>query len=227
MMNEKEELSQLMRHLSHDLRNTLGSNAKLLQLMRTTYASSLDERGNRWLSLIEDEANSGLNKLKRFSDLVKLFNQKPILKSSNLQQLIINAVNELASELQISASQIEVDVPEDLTVKVDEGLIKQALKYIITNSFQHSLENSEDVKVQIQCEESEKHISIIIQDNGNRFRSGSINIITEAFRSGASNPENTGLGLNFTKQIAKLHNGYMELTEEDGPRLMVSLTLSK
>ena len=93
----------------------------------------------------------------------------------------------------------------------DSFLLQQALSNLIQNAIDFSPTNSQ---IKLTGQVDEKNLTFIIEDNGFGIPDFATAKVFDKFfslqRPGTGN-KSTGLGLNFVKEVAILHNGEIKL----------------
>ena len=108
-------------------------------------------------------------------------------------------------------------------------MLHQALSNLIQNAADFSPAHSE-IKLRAQIEGT--MLALIVEDNGTgipAFASGKVFDKFFSLQRPGNGKKNTGLGLNFVREVATLHNGKIELTNlpEIGVRAIMRLPLNK
>ncbi len=123
--------------------------------------------------------------------------------------------------------RIEVDVPEDVYMNVDENRITLLLKNLVSNALRYSA--AEDGPVQIGVRTTPTSWEIVVRDHGPGIADDQVEFIGEPFyRGDPSRTRNTGgsgLGLYIVRLVAEAHGGSLRLDRSvrDGARFVVSL----
>jgi two-component system sensor histidine kinase KdpD len=108
---------------------------------------------------------------------------------------------------------VKVQIPEKFPlVKVDFGLIEQAINNIIHNASVHTPENTE---ITIKVSYKNGILEIIISDNGPGFAKESIDDIYDRFyRTKPKKVGGLGLGLSISKGFISSHKGTLEIKNQ-------------
>ena len=123
--------------------------------------------------------------------------------------------------------RIEVDVPADIYMNVDENRITLLIKNLVSNALRYS--KTEDGPVQISVRTTPSSWEIAVRDHGPGIADDQVEFIGEPFyRGDPSRTRNTGgsgLGLYIVRLVAEAHGGELSLdrTVADGARFVVSL----
>jgi two-component system sensor histidine kinase KdpD len=129
---------------------------------------------------------------------------KPKLDWSDMNDLIGNVQNRLKTELETHKVIVEIDKDFPL-IKLDSGLIEQALYNIVYNATVYTPSDSE-IKMIALVENNT--LKITISDNGPGFALEEISkVFTKYFYSNKVKKGGTGLGLSISKGFVEAHNG--------------------
>jgi len=130
----------------------------------------------------------------------------------DVNELIYTVVNNLQSELE--KHSVKIQIPENFPlVKIDFGLIEQAINNIIHNASIHTPENTEII---INVSYKNGILEIIISDNGPGFAKENIDDIYDKFyRTKPKKVGGLGLGLSISKGFISSHKGTIEIKNQE------------
>jgi len=122
-------------------------------------------------------------------------------------ELINSPVNQLQNEL--STHNLKIVIPNDFPViKLDFGLIEQALFNLLHNETLYTAANSEIV-ITADCKIN--NLIITVSDNGNGFTNEElIHLFDEFYRGRNKNTGGTGLGLSIVRGFVEAHGGQVK-----------------
>jgi two-component system, OmpR family, sensor histidine kinase KdpD len=126
------------------------------------------------------------------------------LEWSDVHDLLESAADQLTNE--ISRERIQVRAPENLPlVRLDFGLIEQALCNLLINAVQHSPAGT---PVELTAHLDTGTLELRVCDHGTGLTPGDEKRVFEKFYRGAdSTTGGTGLGLSIVAGIARAHRG--------------------
>ncbi|HBN06602.1 MAG TPA: hybrid sensor histidine kinase/response regulator, partial [Bacteroidales bacterium] len=122
--------------------------------------------------------------------------------------------------------QIEVSVPNNLSISIDKFMISTVLRNLITNAIKFTPKFG---LININVEEEVSNIKVSVKDNGVGIDDENISRlfkITEKFSmQGTEQEEGTGLGLILSKEFIDLHNGEIMVESQIGKGSTFTFTL--
>jgi two-component system sensor histidine kinase CreC len=121
--------------------------------------------------------------------------------------------------------QLTTRHPDNARVRGDKFLLQQALSNLIQNAIDFSPTSGE---IMLHSRIEGNLLKIIIEDQGAGIPEYALKKVFDKFFSlqrPNSREKSTGLGLNFVAEVAKLHNGSVELENRTGGGVRASLTL--
>ena len=125
-----------------------------------------------------------------------------------ISELINSPINWLEKEL--ATHKLGIEIQEDFPiVKLDAGLIEQALFNVLHNE---TLYTPEDSTISVQASYKNNCITIVISDNGKGFTEQDLTMLfTKFYRSGTKVAGGTGLGLSIVKGFVEAHGGTVKV----------------
>jgi two-component system sensor histidine kinase CreC len=219
----KKYVEQYVQKLTHEVKSPLSAIRGAAELLEEKMPA---EQRVRFLSHIRHEANRIQEIVDRMLELSALENQKILTKKEfiSASSLIKNAVESKRAILSKKQVHLAVQVPDHIMIQGDSFLLHQALANLIQNAIDFSPVNSQ-IKLLVQAQD--RKLNIIVEDNGSGIPDFAITKIFDKFFSlqrPDSGEKSTGLGLNFVKEVAILHNG--DITLENRPQKGVCATLT-
>lgn len=214
-LKEKEELrSSFITSLTHDLRTPLIAQERSLALISNRFKETgqMDE-----YELAKNIEKNSLHLLRMVNLILESYQfdlqkQNLVCSDINLKELIDDCyekIKQLVIDKNISFIN---SVPSDFSLlKAD----KMAMNRIFINLISNAVENiSENDKIEINAEFSEKLIKITVEDNGPGIAPEDLSHIFDRYYTGKSLDRKigSGLGLYVCKKLIDMHNG--EITAE-------------
>ena len=218
----KKYVEQYVQKLTHEVKSPLSAIRGAAELLEENMPP--DQRA-RFLTNIRQEANRIQQIVDRMLELSALENQKILKKMerfsfSSLIKTVIESKQAIVSKKNVTLVN---KVPDDILLKGDSFLLHQALSNLIQNAIDFSPPNSQ-IKLIGRVETSMFYITV--EDSGSGIPDyATVKIFDKFFslRRPDNGKKSTGLGLNFVKEVAMLHNG--EITLENRTQRGVRATL--
>ena len=222
----KEYVERYVQKLTHEVKSPLSAIRGAAELLEEKMKP---EQRARFLSNIRNEANRIQALVDRMLELSALENQK-ILK--NIEQISVSTLFRTVHEskraiLKKKQLDLKIQVSGNIQLKGDKLLLHQALSNLIQNAIDFSPARS-DIILRGQIEGT--MLALIVEDNGAGIPAYAREKVFDKFFSlqrPDSGKKSTGLGLNFVREVAALHNGKIELQNfpEKGVRATMRLPL--
>jgi signal transduction histidine kinase len=202
----------IMRIVSHDLKNLIGSISSVVELMKF---ESIDEKSFSYLNIIEQSTEKALQLLKDLLDVNLIESQD---YSLNLEKTCIPLLMENYKHAFYSAAlkkNIRFSVrydEEDIFIEADQERFWQLISNLIFNAIKFTKANG---KVEVQIKREEDKCLIDISDTGVGISPEMIPFIfdkfTKAKRKGTDGEITYGLGLSIVKRLTELHKGEIQV----------------
>lgn len=205
VLNESDKLYKtLFNSISHELRIPVAT------IMGASDALLTDDYLPETRSALYNEINIASIRLNRLIE--NLLNMSrldsgrisPHLDWCDLHDLVNKVVQTLSSELK--SFTLHCVLSDDMPlVKLDFGLMEQALHNLLLNATQHAPEGS---NIRVKFFYDNGWLTIQVMDRGPGFSSTDLNMIFHKFYRGeAAVAGGTGLGLSIVKGFVEAHNG--------------------
>lgn len=205
----------LFNALSHELRtpittilgasdNLLTKNAPLTEGVKIQLFQQINDAAERLNRMV----NNLLNMSRLESDFVQ-----PKLDWCDVNELIFTVLNHLETELK--GRKVNVYIAENMQlVKLDFGLMEQALHNIIFNA---SIYTPEGSTIDITATQTDGFCSISIEDGGLGFKTADLpNVFERFYRGKNTHAGGIGLGLSISKGFVDAHNGQITVENVAG-----------
>lgn len=215
--NQQESYTRLIRVLTHEIMNTITPIASLSKTLSGYLHTNYEPSEEISLSEKERLVREGLETITQSSNgLIKFVDSyrsltriaTPIKKVIALNELIESILHLVKPELE--ASSVAVTYEENsnnILLYADSGQITQIIINIIKNAIQ-----AEATRIAIKAQiDNKEGVIIDITNNGRQISKESRDEIFVPFYT--TKPEGTGIGLSISRQIMRLHNGSLTLTQ--------------
>jgi len=213
---EKDEIIAIA---SHELRSPASGVKLYISMLLDGYAGDLTSEQQKLLS------SANLSNDRQVKIVDELLNTSKIeagvvtlkLAASNLVDMIKSVVSEHKLEIQKQKLKVELKLPEHLIAYVDEHYMRTVLVNLFDNAIKYSTAGK---TITITARETDSKILIEFIDEGIGIRSEDQDLLFRKFSRVKSKAttgiQGTGLGLYWTKMIAELHGGAINLKSDIG-----------
>lgn len=218
----KKYVEEYVQTLTHEIKSPLSAIRGAAELLEEKMQP---EQRSRFLSNIRNEAHRIRQIVDRLLELSELENLKILRKIENISLAsLVNTVIESKQPI-LSKKNLKVmaRIPDDIRVKGDSFLLHQAMGNLIQNAMDFSPDNSQ---IELTAHSDGKKVTFTVDDRGPGipdYAKDKIFVRFFSLKRPDSGKKSTGLGLNFVKEVAMLHNG--EVTLENLPEKGTRATL--
>lgn len=227
-LNKKKD--DLVRMVSHDIKNPLTGIIGLVKLMRDTDELSSDDR-KHMLSVIENSGNNLLNMVKEVLDRESKKEEPESLELKNVElwDVIEQVVSMNKAKSTLKNIELTYNVePDDLQLEVDRNKIEIALNNLVSNALKFTPSKG-DVTVSAHLTDNDQYVLIEVKDTGIGIPESMKNDLFESdlkySRDGTGGEAGTGLGLDIVQLYVNRHNGnvWVESEEDIGTSFFIKL----
>jgi len=196
--NRLADLGQMASHVAHEVRNELMPITLYVSLLRRRLSSDADSLTT--LSKIE----TGLNALdSTVNDLLQFTaDRDPVWQSIRLRDMAMEVCRSLEAQLSAQSVRVRLDIPVDMTVLADSGMLRRALFNLTLNAVD-AMPAGGDLTV--TAGKWDGTIEIEVADSGPGIDDRSLVSLFEPFFTTKSG--GTGLGLATVQRAAECHGG--------------------
>ena len=203
--NEQLSWSRLIRVLTHEIMNTVTPIASLSETL-SKYVSSPDMKSG--LETISASSRELIKFVDSYRSLTRI--AAPNKKAFFLKELIDRVLSLVANQIEIAGVEcVYTEKTDDILLYADEGQISQVFINLIRNAIQAEASRI-DIVAQIDNSEA---IVIDVINNGRAISRESQDQIFVPFFT--TKQDGTGIGLSLSRQIMRLHNGFIRLVKSD------------
>ena len=229
IINERHEAwGNLARKLAHEIKNPLTPIQLTIDRLKSKYTSQLNENDNENfkenLKIINNQIKQIEKLVNEFSDFARM--PKPIFQNNDLVSLMNDNIK-LLQELDNSINIKFIDNNQKILFNCDKEQMSRVFFNLIKNSIESIHQKSEKERnfnknISIELNQTDDHISLIIDDTGIGFKNLDIDIKTILNPYFTTKQKGTGLGLSIVNKIINDHNGNIEfVSKNEGAKIKV------
>ena len=229
IINERHEAwGSLARKLAHEIKNPLTPIQLTIDRLKSKYSSQFNENDKdnfkENLKIINNQIKQIEKLVNEFSDFARM--PKPIFQNNDLVSLMndnIKLLQELDSTINIKLTKHN----QNIFFNCDKEQLSRVFFNLIKNSIESIHQKSEKVSnfnknISIELNETDDHISLVIDDTGIGFKNLDTNIKDILNPYFTTKQKGTGLGLSIVNKIINDHNGNIEfLSKNDGAKIKI------
>ncbi|MGD9157855.1 MAG: two-component system sensor histidine kinase CreC [Desulfobacteraceae bacterium] len=210
----KKYVEQYVQTLTHEIKSPVSAIRGAAELLEENMPP---EKRGRFLANIRNEANRIKDIIDRMLELSSLETRKKLnaVENINLNSIIRTVLESKQPMLHKKNIQILSKSSDELLIKGDSFLLHQAISNLVQNAIEFS---PPDSQISISTANYDNMITIEIIDEGPGIPEYALEKIFNKFFSlnrPDTDKKSTGLGLNFVKEVAELHEG--KITIENLP----------
>jgi HAMP domain-containing protein/signal transduction histidine kinase/CheY-like chemotaxis protein len=214
--------SEFLANMSHELRTPLNSLLILSKLLADNPEHNLSERQVEFAQTIHQ---AGTDLLALISDILDLSKVEAGKMEVHPASLPLNQVRDYVDRAFRSVAEEKglefvVEVGEDApqAVVTDEQRLQQVLRNLLSNAFKFT--DSGSVELRMTKAEAPYAVAFTVKDTGIGIAADKLQLIFEAFQQADGTTSRkyggTGLGLNISREIAKLLQGTIKVSSTPG-----------
>lgn len=227
--NQKEQLSifndklilmdkskdNILRVVSHDLKNLIGSIASVIDLIRF---DPLPEKTENYVSIIDQSTQKALQLLKDLleANTIEMKDFELDLFPSSIFEVMKSFEGSFKVASQSKNIHLQIIYPEhDVKLLLDIDRFWQIISNLVFNAIKFTDKNGSII---IEIKTQDEKCQIIIQDTGIGIEKSMLPHIfdkfTKAKRKGTEGELTFGLGLSIVKRLVGLHKGEVQVESE-------------
>lgn len=216
-----QQKDEVLRIVSHDMRNPLGNMVGLAHLMNEEPDQSPEDI--KGMSELMVRAGENLMQIvNTLLDAAKIEAGKVSLdfEDVNIADLLCEEREQFSHTAQQKGIEIrtsEETCDKDIVLQLDRSKTSQAIDNLISNAIKFS---SEGDVITLSVYKEDDSVVIEVSDTGIGMNDDQLKTIfekfSEAHRKGTKNERGTGLGLSIVKSFVEFQNGTVEVSSEEG-----------
>lgn len=201
-----EELEAFAYSVSHDLRVPLRAIDGFSRILMEDYGDSLDEEGNRLISIVRDNTEKMGDLIDDILLLSRVGRQKMKGFEIDMEYLVRNVWEDLRPDWD--GKEIELIIDDLPNAQGDRILMAQVFQNLLSNSIKFT-RNKNPALIEVGAQDYKDEIIYYVKDNGAGFDMKYIDKLFGLFQRlhTAEEFEGTGVGLSIVQRIIKRHGG--------------------
>lgn len=223
--------SQYVLTVSHDMQVSLAAIQSCLKVVLSDLTGAISDKAREMIGRAEQRSTHLLAFVKDLLNLSKIRASETIqLKNISIKQVLTDAMDELAADIETKRLQMDIKKLKDETVRANPELLEHAIINLISNAVKYTPQGG---NIQIFSSEANdaSFYKMSIKDNGIGIPDEARTHIFEDFYRGENalilDKNGTGLGLSIVKQILDTIGGNVWVDSEMGSGSTFSITLPK
>jgi len=202
------------RNVSHEFKTPITSIRGTVELLEDHVESMSEKRRERFLEMVDDNAERMERLVDRLLDLAEAEVFQPGDESCRLAEAL-ETVADRCEDLKVDRDL--GDAPYDLPMAAE------TLESILSNLFENAAEEeAETIRVSARPASGGDGTEIVVHDDGPGVSEGNAEKIFDAFFSADRSEGDTGLGLAVVRALMEAHDGSIELAaSETGAKFLL------
>jgi two-component system phosphate regulon sensor histidine kinase PhoR len=227
------QLEQIRRdfvaNVSHELKTPVTSIQGFIETLQDGAVNNIED-AKRFLGIIARQTNRLNSIIEDLLLLCELEQQSEIVHvpkdTCHIRRILDEALELCRHKAQQRNIQINIECPENISVKVNASLLEQAILNLTDNAIKYSPDGSQVI---IRSHVKDRQLYIQVQDFGSGIAPEHQERIFERFyrvdKARSRQLGGTGLGLAIVKHIAQYHKGTVEVQSTVGNGSLFTITL--
>lgn len=218
------QLEHLAESLAHDLKGPGERMEGLAALLAKEYGDSLDERGTRWLRLLEQNGRDLIQRVEGILEVARLGTRREAVEAVDPAVVIQEVLKARAGELERRQARVSIERGIPL-VACHRAYLSQVFDNLISNAVKFSGDRP-DFEIRVSARREEDKLTFSVADNGIGIPPQQRERVFEPFvRLNPSAAKGSGIGLAIVKRIVELYGGRVWIEPRAGDGCTVSFTL--
>ncbi|MBQ8766245.1 MAG: HAMP domain-containing histidine kinase [Clostridia bacterium] len=193
---EAKNNTEFISDISHQLKTPLAGLRLYCEMEHSTSPSTHTEKELRLVEKMEKLIHNVLK-------LEKIRSDTYVMNFNKTEISII--LEELKTEFCTLFPQKQINIGGKGVLRCDKSWLREAFGNIIKNACEYT---TADGKIDVTIEQSEKSVSVAIEDNGGGVPENELPLLFKRFhRTKNASSDSAGIGLSITKAIIEKHHG--------------------
>ncbi|RZQ54133.1 HAMP domain-containing histidine kinase [Pseudoalteromonas phenolica] len=238
-------LGQMVAGVAHEVNTPIGLGVTGSTLLRDklTDIQAAFEQKTLTSKQLERFINDGVENLdliyrnlNRAADLISNFKRVAVSQDTeisadvNVKSLLNNILIAMNAEISLKSPDIELSLPDNLTISSKAGPLQQIFEQLISNSLIHGFEEGANNNIKIEAQTNSRNLELTYSDNGSGVPVSIRKRIFDPFVTTKRGEGGSGLGMHLVYNlVTQALDGSITLDEDytDGSRFVISLPLGE
>jgi signal transduction histidine kinase len=197
----------------------------LASLIAKEYGGRLDERGNRWLRMMEQNGQDLIARVHDILEVSRVGARPEAVEAVDPALVLQEVLKARAGEIESAGAHVEA-APAMPLVACHRAYLSQIFDNLISNAIKFSAGGERVPVLRIAAARQGDRILFSVSDNGPGIPDQSRERVFEPFvRLNPETARGSGIGLSIVRRIVELYGGkaWIEPNEPAGCRVVVSL----
>jgi PAS domain S-box-containing protein len=206
--------------ISHDLRTPFSSILGFTDLLLNDEGLTEEEK-KQYVTFIRESSNSMLALVNSLLDWTRLQTGRIRFEPEKIEvsKIINKSLNALKGTAFQKGIKLKSNVPEDVSVFVDDDLILQVFNNLISNAIKFTHKNG-NITISVSPSDALRFLEFSVKDDGTGIEKENIdklfNVDSKFSSEGTAGEKGSGLGLSLVKEIIEKHGGTIRVESEYG-----------
>lgn len=207
-------LEHLAETLAHDLKAPGERMEGLASVLLAEYGGSLDERGSRWLRMIEQNGKELIERVHNILEVARVGARPEAVEAVDPAWVIHGVLKARAGEIEQARVRVEVEAGLPL-VACHRAYLGQVFDNLISNAIKFTAERRDPI-VRIGARRMEDRIHFWVSDNGPGVPAQHRERVFEPFvRLNPAATKGSGIGLAIVRRVVELYDGRVWIAPQE------------
>ena len=205
--------------VAHDLKTPLNSISLAASILEHRFSGEgSDPQCSRMLKILRRNVQQLNNLIDTVIKANAVFQPKKALhverRHIDLWPLIESLIYDLHLVAETANAAVINDVPEDLTVFADAGLLRRVFQNLLSNGIKYAPRG--EVRIGAEVSDAEGTVECWVRDNGTGIPEDRLETVFDKFETSDAENGSAGLGLAIVKQYVEAHGGTLSVESTTG-----------
>jgi signal transduction histidine kinase/CHASE3 domain sensor protein len=206
-----KQLEHLAETLAHDLKGPGERMEGLASMVLAEYGRALDDRGARWLRLIEENGKELIARVENMLRVARVGSGSDAVEAVDVEQVVEEVLKSRAADLEQARVSVHMERGFPL-VACHRGYLRQIFDNLISNAIKFASGPNAEIRLRAEQQGAIAWFSVV--DNGPGIPAQHRERVFEPFvRLTPDGTKGSGIGLTIVKRIVELYGGKVWVDE--------------